>query len=69
MACVIYFKGNWNYHLPLIKFSYNNSYHSSIKMNPYETLYGRRYRSHIRCFEVGSRVDRVTFRSSRYVYG
>ncbi|XP_070010561.1 uncharacterized protein [Nicotiana sylvestris] len=31
-ACVIDFKGNWDDHLPLIEFAYNNSYHSSIKM-------------------------------------
>ncbi|WMV18820.1 hypothetical protein MTR67_012205 [Solanum verrucosum] len=35
-ACVIDFKGNWDYHLPLIEFSYNNSYHSSIAMAPFE---------------------------------
>ena len=32
--CVIYFKRNWDNHLPLIEFSYNNSYHSSISMAP-----------------------------------
>ncbi|WMV19535.1 hypothetical protein MTR67_012920 [Solanum verrucosum] len=52
-ACVIDFKGNWDDHLPLIEFSYNNSYHSSILMAPYKSLYGRRCRSHIRWFEVG----------------
>jgi len=51
--CVIDFKGNWNNHLPLIDFSYNNSYHSSIQMAPYEALYGRRCRSPIGWFEVG----------------
>ena len=44
-ACVIYFKGNWDDHLPLIEFSYNNSYHSSICMNTFEELYDRRCRS------------------------
>ena len=33
-ACVIDFRGNWDDHLPLIEFSYNNSYHSSIGMAP-----------------------------------
>ncbi|XP_075111389.1 uncharacterized protein LOC142181772 [Nicotiana tabacum] len=47
------FKGNWDDHLPLIEFAYNNSYHSSIKMAPYEALYGRRCRSPIGWFEVG----------------
>ncbi|WMV25481.1 hypothetical protein MTR67_018866 [Solanum verrucosum] len=51
-ACVIDFKGNWGDHLPLIEFAYNNSYHSSIQMAPYEALYGRRCRSPIGWFEV-----------------
>ena len=51
--CVIDFKGNWNDHLPLIEFAYNNSYHSSIQMALYEALYGRRFRSPIGWFEVG----------------
>ncbi|KAH0646610.1 hypothetical protein KY284_034494 [Solanum tuberosum] len=53
MACVIDFKGNWNDHLPLIEFAYNNNYHSSIQMTPYEALYGRSCRSSIGWFEVG----------------
>ncbi|WMV54516.1 hypothetical protein MTR67_047901, partial [Solanum verrucosum] len=52
-ACVIDFKGNWDDYLPLIEFAYNNSYHSSIQMAPYEGLYGRRCRSPIGWFEVG----------------
>ncbi|WMV50450.1 hypothetical protein MTR67_043835 [Solanum verrucosum] len=52
-ACVIDFKGNWDDHLPLIEFAYNNSYHSNIQMTPYEALYGRRCRSPIGWFEVG----------------
>nr|GEV69693.1 putative reverse transcriptase domain-containing protein [Tanacetum cinerariifolium] len=39
-ACVIDFKKGWDRHLPLIKFSYNNSYHASIKAAPFEALYG-----------------------------
>ncbi|WMV29847.1 hypothetical protein MTR67_023232 [Solanum verrucosum] len=46
-ACLIDFKGNWDYHLPLIEFPYNNSYHSSIATAPLEALYGRRCRSPI----------------------
>ncbi|WMV24530.1 hypothetical protein MTR67_017915 [Solanum verrucosum] len=52
-ACVIDLKGNWDDHLPFIEFAYNNSYHSSIEMAPYEALYGRRCRSPIGWFEVG----------------
>ena len=46
-ACVLDFKGSWASHLPLVEFTYNNSYHSSIKAAPYEALYGRKYRSPI----------------------
>ncbi|GJS34921.1 putative reverse transcriptase domain-containing protein [Tanacetum coccineum] len=41
-ACVIDFGGNWDVHLPLVEFSYNNSYHSSIRCAPFEALYGRK---------------------------
>nr|GEV92570.1 putative reverse transcriptase domain-containing protein [Tanacetum cinerariifolium] len=40
-ACVIDFGSSWDKHLPLVKFSYNNSYHASIKAAPFEALYGR----------------------------
>jgi len=52
-ACVLDFKGNWDDHLPLIEFAYNNSFHVSIQMAPFEALYGRRCRSPIGWFEVG----------------
>ncbi|XP_055960308.1 uncharacterized protein LOC130015005 [Mercurialis annua] len=48
--CVLDFQGSWDTHLPLIEFSYNNSYHASIEMAPYEALYGRKCRSPI-CWE------------------
>nr|GEW63118.1 putative reverse transcriptase domain-containing protein [Tanacetum cinerariifolium] len=44
-TCVIDFGKGWVKHLPLAKFSYNNSYHASIKAAPYEALYGRKCRS------------------------
>ncbi|GKE05025.1 putative reverse transcriptase domain-containing protein, partial [Tanacetum coccineum] len=47
-ACVINFGSSWDCHLPLVEFSYNNSYHTSIKAAPYEALYGRKCRSHIK---------------------
>ncbi|XP_070029575.1 uncharacterized protein [Nicotiana sylvestris] len=50
-ACVIDFGGNWDDHLPLIEFAYNNSYQASIGMAPYEALYGRRCRSPVGWFE------------------
>ncbi|GJZ09898.1 putative reverse transcriptase domain-containing protein [Tanacetum coccineum] len=44
-ACVIDFGNGWDRYLPLIEFSYNNSYHTSIKAAPFEALYGRKCRS------------------------
>ncbi|KAI3713011.1 hypothetical protein L1987_71581 [Smallanthus sonchifolius] len=52
-ACVIDFKGNWDLHLPLVELSYNNSYHTSINMAPFEALYGRKCRSPICWAEIG----------------
>ena len=49
-ACVLDFGGNWSGYLPLVEFSYNNSYHSSIGMAPFEALYGRRCRSPVGWF-------------------
>ncbi|KAM6551282.1 hypothetical protein CsatB_001090 [Cannabis sativa] len=46
-ACVMDFEGSWNKYLPLIEFSYNNSYQSTIGIAPYELLYGRKCRSPI----------------------
>jgi hypothetical protein len=54
-ACVIDFPGSWDEHLPLIEFAYNNSYHSSIGMAPYESLYGRVCRTPVCWNEVGER--------------
>ncbi|GKD62597.1 reverse transcriptase domain-containing protein [Tanacetum coccineum] len=41
-ACVIDFGKGWERHLPLVEFSYNNSYHASIKAAPFEAHYGRK---------------------------
>ncbi|GKD75719.1 putative reverse transcriptase domain-containing protein [Tanacetum coccineum] len=46
-ACVLDFKGIWDVHLPLVEFSYNNSYHSSVRCAPFEALYGRKCHSPI----------------------
>ncbi|GJX34919.1 putative reverse transcriptase domain-containing protein [Tanacetum coccineum] len=43
----------WDRHLPLVEFSYNNSYHASIKAAPFEALYGRKCRSPVCWSEVG----------------
>jgi len=52
-ACVIDFGKGWENHLPLCEFSYNNSYHTSIKAAPFEALYGRKCRSPICWVEIG----------------
>ena len=44
-ACVISSKGSWEKWLPLAKFSYNNSYQDSVKMAPFEALYGQKCRT------------------------
>nr|GEW76120.1 putative reverse transcriptase domain-containing protein [Tanacetum cinerariifolium]GEW76129.1 putative reverse transcriptase domain-containing protein [Tanacetum cinerariifolium] len=65
-ACVIDFGGSWDRYLPLVEFSYNNSYHASIKVAPFEALYGRKYRSPVCWSEVrnsqltGPKLNRET---------
>ncbi|GKE74449.1 putative reverse transcriptase domain-containing protein, partial [Tanacetum coccineum] len=51
-ACVIDFGYGWERHLPLIEFSYKNSYHASIKASPFEALYVWKCRSPICWAEV-----------------
>ncbi|GJV47840.1 putative reverse transcriptase domain-containing protein [Tanacetum coccineum] len=58
-ACVIDFGKGWVKYLPLAEFSYNNSYHASIKAAPYEALYGRKCRSPVCWAEVGE-TDQVS---------
>ncbi|GJV38396.1 putative reverse transcriptase domain-containing protein [Tanacetum coccineum] len=52
-ACVLDFGGSWDIHLPLVEFSYNNSYHSSVRCAPFKALYGRKCRSLIMWAKVG----------------
>nr|GFA50105.1 putative reverse transcriptase domain-containing protein [Tanacetum cinerariifolium] len=52
-ACAIDFEKGWVNHLQLVEFSYNNSYHASIKAAPFEALYGRKCRSPVCWTEVG----------------
>nr|GEV17958.1 reverse transcriptase domain-containing protein [Tanacetum cinerariifolium] len=51
-TCVIDFGKGWEKHLPLVEFSYNNSYHAGIKAAPFEALYGRKCRSPVCWAEV-----------------
>ncbi|GKB10678.1 putative reverse transcriptase domain-containing protein, partial [Tanacetum coccineum] len=52
-ACVIDFEKGWDRHLPLVEFSHSNNYHTSIKVAPFEALYGRKCRSPLCWVEVG----------------
>nr|GEU42315.1 putative reverse transcriptase domain-containing protein [Tanacetum cinerariifolium] len=52
-AYVIEFGKGWVKHLPLVEFSYNNSYHASIKVASYEAFYGRKCQSPMCWAEVG----------------
>ncbi|GJW82830.1 putative reverse transcriptase domain-containing protein [Tanacetum coccineum] len=51
-AYIIDFGNGWDKNLPLVELSYNNSYHTSIKVAPFEALYGRKCRSRICWAEV-----------------
>ncbi|GKF34233.1 putative reverse transcriptase domain-containing protein [Tanacetum coccineum] len=51
-ACMIDFRKGWVNHLPLVEFSYNNSYHAGIKAAPFEALYGRKCRSPVCWAEI-----------------
>ncbi|GJT61891.1 putative reverse transcriptase domain-containing protein [Tanacetum coccineum] len=52
-ACVIDFRNGWEKQLPLVEFSYNNSYHANIKATPFEALYSRKCRSLVCWAKVG----------------
>ena len=53
-ACVLEFQGSWDDYVNLIEFAYNNHYHSSIGMAPYEALYGRKCRCPVYWDEEGT---------------
>nr|GEV74252.1 putative reverse transcriptase domain-containing protein [Tanacetum cinerariifolium] len=61
-ACVLDFGKGWDKHLPLVEFSYNNSYHTSIKAASFEALYGRKCRSPICWAEIIAKVGTVAYR-------
>jgi hypothetical protein len=48
--------GSWDKDLPWAKFSYNNSYQESLKMAPFEVLYGRRCHTLLNWIEPGEKV-------------
>ncbi|RVW68715.1 Transposon Tf2-2 polyprotein [Vitis vinifera] len=55
-ACILDLQGNWDDHLPLVEFAYNNSFQASIGMAPFEALYGRKCRSPICWNDVEERI-------------
>ncbi|GJR27921.1 putative reverse transcriptase domain-containing protein [Tanacetum coccineum] len=65
-ACVLDFGGSWDVHLPLVEFSYNNSYHSSVRCALFEALYGRKCRSPIMWAEIKDRLKTARDRQKSY---
>jgi hypothetical protein len=55
-ACVIHFDKSWDKCLALAEFAYNNSYQASLKMAPFEALYGRRWRTPLNWSQAGERT-------------
>ena len=54
-ACALDYGSSWDDNLPYAEFSYNNSYQASLKMAPFEALYGRMCRTPLMWDEVGDR--------------
>jgi hypothetical protein len=55
-ACVIHFDKSWDKCLALVEFAYNNSYQASLKMAPFEALYGRRCLTPLNWSQAGERT-------------
>jgi hypothetical protein len=55
-ACVMEYPGSWDKNLSWVEFSYNNSYQQSLKISPFEVLYGRRCRTPLNWIEPGEKV-------------
>nr|KYP39786.1 Transposon Ty3-I Gag-Pol polyprotein [Cajanus cajan] len=52
-ACILDHLGSWEEMLPLVEFTYNNSFHASIRMAPFEALYWRKCRTPLCWFKEG----------------
>ncbi|XP_060674903.1 uncharacterized protein LOC125423788 [Ziziphus jujuba] len=66
-SCVLQFKGNWNGYLPLAKFTYNDNYHSSIQILPYESIvcFGKQRKlspHYIGPYKIVERIGPVVYR-------
>jgi hypothetical protein len=55
-ASILHFDKSWDKCLSLAEFSYNNSYQASLKMAPFDALYGRRCRTPLNGLEAGERT-------------
>jgi hypothetical protein len=55
-ACVMQYPGSWDKNLPWAEFSYNNSYQESLKMAPFEALYGRQCCTPLNWIEPGEKA-------------
>jgi hypothetical protein len=55
-TCVMEYPGSWDKNLPWVEFSYNNSYQESLKMAPFEALYGRQCRTPLNWIEPGEKA-------------
>jgi len=55
-TCILDHLGAWDEVLPLIEFTYNNSFHASIVMAQYEALYGRKCRTPLCWYQDGEAV-------------
>jgi transposase InsO family protein len=54
-ACALQHGSSWDKSLPYAEFSYNNSYQASLKMSPFEALYGRKCRTPLYWDQTGER--------------
>lgn len=54
-CCILEFEGSWENFLSLVDFAYNNNYHASIKMAPYEALYGQNCRTLLYWLELSEK--------------
>src|SRR3954454_23764896 len=63
-ACVISFDKKWEESLPFAEFSYNNSYQASLKMTPFEVLYGRKRRTPLNWSKTGNEHSLVRILSN-----
>ena len=55
-ACALAYSQKWDECLPLAEFAYNNSYQESIRMAPFEALYGRKCRTPLNWSEAGEKT-------------